>query len=261
MGSTADEVLTEDGHEVTVLVTGFGPFRTQNPINPSWEIARLLPPFLPPLPATSLSSQLSLLTPPPVRILVHPEPIRVSYTTVRNIVPELWKDRKIDYMIHIGMASGRKFYSIERRGHRDGYYMKDVDNQFLNDEALHKKMGKDWVWEGMPSELLSTIDVDDVWKRWRVNLTGEDKEERDVRVSEDAGRYLCDFIYFSSLAELEKKGEDKRVLFLHVPVEADEVSVKKGVEITTELIRAVVVSGMMKEVKKVAAEMQADELR
>lgn len=163
------------------------------------------------------------------------------------------------------MASGRKFYSIERRGHRDGYYMKDVDNRFLNDEETRRVQGPEWIWDGMPSELVSEMDLDDVWKRWRVNLTGEDKEERDVRISEDAGRYLCDFIYFCSLAELEKKGEYKRVLFLHVPVEADEVSVKRGVEITTELIRAVVVSGMMKEAKKTAAvatgEVKTDELR
>lgn len=164
------------------------------------------------------------------------------------------------------MASGRKFYSIERRGHRDGYYMKDVDNRFLNDEETRRVQGKEWVWDGMPGELVSGVDVDDVWKRWRVNLTGEEKEERDVRVSEDAGRYLCDFIYFSSLAEVERKGEERRVLFLHVPVEADEVSVERGVEITTELIRAVVVSGMIKEAKKMvvaaaAGEVKADELR
>ncbi|KAE8452722.1 hypothetical protein EG329_013981 [Mollisiaceae sp. DMI_Dod_QoI] len=146
------------------------------------------------------------------------------------------------------MASGRKFYSIERRAHRDGYHMRDVDNQFLNDELLHKRLGKEWIWDGLPTELLSAVDVDDVWKRWRVNLMSGG-EERDVRVSEDAGRYLCDFIYYSSLAEVERRGEEKRVLFLHVPVEADEGSVRRGVEITVELIRAVVVSRMMREVK------------
>lgn len=154
-------------------------------------------------------------------------------------------------MLHIGMASGRKFYSIERRGHRDGYYMRDVDGCYLNDEAAHLKLGKEWIWDGLPAEIRSGIDVDDVWRRWRVGLmkTGEEGKEADVRVSEDAGRYLCDFIYYSSLAELERRGEEKRVLFLHVPVEADEASVRKGVEITTELIRAVVASGLMKKIK------------
>lgn len=131
--------------------------------------------------------------------------------------------------------------------------MKDVDHEFLGDESAQKNLGEEWIWHNLPHELLSSLDVDDVWKRWRLNLsekTQEGGKELDVRISEDAGRYLCDFIYFSSLAELEKKREDRRVLFLHVPVEADEESVRRGVDITVELIRAVVVSGMMKDVRR-----------
>jgi pyrrolidone-carboxylate peptidase len=58
---------------------------------------------------------------------------------------------------------------------------------------------------------------------------------------------LCDFIYYSSLSHLLKKGEEKRVVFLHVPVEADEAALKTGVEVTIELIRALVQSGRMKK--------------
>lgn len=68
------------------------------------------------------------------------------------------------------MASGRRYYSIERRGHRDGYLMRDVDNELLNDDETRKKEGKEWVWDGLSSELLTDIDVDDVWKRWRIAL-------------------------------------------------------------------------------------------
>lgn len=86
------------------------------------------------------------------------------------MVPQLWEGRKIDYMIHIGMASGRKYYSVERRGHRDGYNMKDVDNALLGDEEAQRNEGKDWVWEGLPKEILTDVDVDDVWKRWRAAM-------------------------------------------------------------------------------------------
>lgn len=54
-------------------------------------------------------------------------------------------------------------------------------------------------------------------------------------------------MYFSSLAYLEKKGEEKRVVFLHVPVDADEAALETGVEVTIELIRALVQSGRMKK--------------
>jgi pyroglutamyl-peptidase len=69
-----------------------------------------------------------------------------------------------------------------------------------------------------------------------------------VRISEDAGRYLCDFIYYSSLAYLTKKEEERRVIFLHVPVESDEAAVNTGVEATIELIRALVQSRQVKKV-------------
>lgn len=64
----------------------------------------------------------------------------------------------------------------------------------------------------------------------------------DLRISEDAGRYLCDFIYFSSLAHLHKAGERRNVLFLHVPSEASEHSVQVGREVLLQLVRSVVES-------------------
>ena len=70
-------------------------------------------------------------------------------------------------------------------------------------------------------------------------------QDIDVRPSGDAGRYLCDFIYYSSLAELWKRDEERRVVFLHVPVESDELSIARGREVLIELIRALVQSRKM----------------
>jgi len=148
-------------------------------------------------------------------------------------------------MVHIGMATGRKYYSVERRGHRDGYKMKDVDEELLGDEERRQVEAENWIWEGLPEEILSDTNVDDIWKRWRVALPG-----LDIRVSEDAGRYLCDFIYYSSLAYLTRKEEERRVVFLHVPVNSDEVAIQTGVDITVELIRAIVQSGRMSKILK-----------
>jgi pyroglutamyl-peptidase len=80
---------------------------------------------------------------------------------------------------------------------------------------------------------------------WRRNWTNS--VQHDVRISEDAGRYLCDFIYYSSLAELTKRGEEKRVLFLHVPVDSDGAAIERGVDVTVELIRSMVQSSRMKK--------------
>lgn len=109
----------------------------------------------------------SILQLPRVRLLVYPEPVRVSYTTVRELVPKLWEGHKIDYAVHIGMASGRRFYSVERRGHRDGYNALDVDGNLLRDDWRRREEGDKWIWHGLPEELLTSVAIDDVWRRWR----------------------------------------------------------------------------------------------
>jgi len=171
---------------------------------------------------------------------------------VRELVPKLWdgngegegaKRPKIDYMLHIGMAAGRNFYSVEKCGHRDGYAIPDVDGKLCEDKK--RSEGKKWVWEGCPEKIVTDVDIDDVWRRWRCELP-----DVDIRPSDDAGRYLCDFIYYSSLAQLWKRGEERRVAFLHVPVDSDEEAISRGKEVTIELIRALVVSGRMKKILK-----------
>ncbi|KAK4132272.1 peptidase C15, pyroglutamyl peptidase I-like protein [Trichocladium antarcticum] len=277
-------VGADDTSHFTVLITGFGPFKKDYPINPSWEIARSLPEWLPPLRAKSTTATPNPgpgpdPTPsnppiPPVRLVVHPEPIRVSYAVVRDLVPKLWRGTaggpppphqpadggeggsvrarppRIDLTIHIGMAGPRLFYSIERRGHRDGYGMEDVDGVLLGDEARRGREGPGWVWEGVPAELETELDLEDVLGRWR----GSSPNNMDLRISEDAGHYLCDFIYFSSLAHLYKAGAKRKVLFLHVPSDASQHSIALGRELLLQLVRSVVASEMARDGDLKAAE-------
>lgn len=138
-------------------------------MNPSWEIAKGLPTHLPALRAKDPNTR-ELVELPPVRILVHPEPIRVNYETVRDIVPSFWdtyQGHKIDVAIHIGMAGPRPFYQIERRAHRRGYKSLDVDGKLLADGPEGRPDDKDWIWYDMPDEILSELDIDNVLKRWQ----------------------------------------------------------------------------------------------
>lgn len=64
----------------------------------------------------------------------------------------------------------------------------------------------------------------------------------DLRISEDAGRYLCDFIYYSSLTTLLKANEKRRVVFLHVPADASDQAITTGRELAVQLIRSLVES-------------------
>lgn len=162
--------------------------------------------------------------------------------------------KKIDLLLHIGMAGPRLHYALERVGRRDGYTLRDVDDQLLGDTPADRG-DPQWPWYGVPAALESDLDLDDVLTRWR----GHAPAGTDLRISVDAGRYLCDFIYFSSLAHLyrrgqETKGEDdryarRRVSFLHVPAAATPERVAAGKELVVELIRSLVESEVVARAK------------
>ncbi|CAK7267996.1 hypothetical protein SEPCBS57363_002874 [Sporothrix epigloea] len=242
--------VEEIPEEFTVLVTGYAPFKEDYPVNPSWEIASRLPEYLP-RPSNATGTSL-----PRVRIIVYPEPVRVNYQTVRKLVPALWgpNDKRsepppadtdagrnfvppahIDLLLHIGMAGPRLCYSLERIGRRDGYLRPDVDNELLGDTAADRA-DPNWVWYGVPAALESDIDLDDALQRWRAHTASMGDNE--LRISQDAGRFLCDFIYTSSLAHLWKQGARRRVSFLHVPAIATPECVAVGQGLVVELIRS-----------------------
>jgi hypothetical protein len=60
----------------------------------------------------------------------------------------------------------------------------------------------------------------------------------DVRLSNDAGRYLCEFIYYTSLAHALQSGRDGGVVFFHVPGWTDERSIERGKSVAIALIKA-----------------------
>lgn len=83
-------------------------------MNPAWEIAALLPDYLP-ADRVKDAAHRSVRDLPPVRIVKLPGPVRTSYEYTRDLVPKLWDDaeRKIDYAVHIGMAGPQLVYQIE----------------------------------------------------------------------------------------------------------------------------------------------------
>ncbi len=67
-----------------------------------------------------------------------------------------------------------------------------------------------------------------------------------MRISEDAGHYLCDFIYYSSLVHLWKQQRPRKVTFLHVPCDASQERIETGTELAINLIRAIVESEVVR---------------
>ncbi|KAF4536987.1 Pyroglutamyl peptidase type i [Lasiodiplodia theobromae] len=215
--------------EVTVLVTGFGPFLDEFPINPSWEIARSLPSHLtlPPQPPIPSSSPSAPNTKPPsptkIKIITPPAPLRVSYHPTATILPELLTTHAPDLVLHIGLAAGRDFFAIERSSARLGYARNDdVDGRRWTSAE------SDAAWPRYPERLETGLGFAGVWEGWRggccervEGVVGDERVESEgargrrggggggerkgrrkvaIRPFDNVGSYLCGFSYYTSLA-------------------------------------------------------------
>lgn len=250
---------------INVLVTGFGPFRSFD-INASSLIAQSLPSSitLPPNEPLSVGGT-GIPAPRVIQIHVHPEPIKVSYATIRAELPVILDNyarahngSRPDLIMHIGIASTRKYYSVELQAHRDNYRIPDVDgNPGYNDgERIWREQGLPPVLFPGPAETpeetlslplrinqpLSNVKVSpypannhflQTWKSYS-------RKDTDIRISADAGRYACEFIFYSSLARAYQEGRDRSVAFFHVPIETDDASIELGNKVAVALIKSMV---------------------
>jgi pyroglutamyl-peptidase len=225
------------------------PFLAKYPRNSSWEIASTLPALIP---ATDDN-------PTPIHIHVHHEAVRVAYKHVVNFVPQLLPPAnpmhpKPDIILHIGLAAGRPYYTLEKGAHGRGFgAIPDVDGERFPDNVADEKFPP----ELFPYVLHTSFDTTDVVKRWRSYVGHAENDMHlpdqipmqstntpDVRLSPDAGNFLCGFIYYNSLAHYFSLKENERpVAFLHVPDLSDsDEKLGTGRDVAIALIKALVES-------------------
>ncbi|KAJ4307389.1 hypothetical protein N0V84_012773 [Fusarium piperis] len=185
---------------------------------------------------------------PNIRIIEYPDAVRTSWSTVRELIPQLWTGSKSLYrlymdpdepksldvhvLLHIGMLDkpGEAF-RIERNGYKCGYDLPDVDGKY----PTHDDKTGGGTWDNVPEKISTELDIDSIHKR----VTSELKNVNIV-ISDDHPRFLCGYTYFSSLAHLYNKGETRRLLFLHVPIEHASTDIERGVEVATAVLTAMV---------------------
>ena len=239
-----------------LLISCSQPFG-ENKTNPSFLIASTLP-------STYKPPKL-----PTINIHTHPTPITVAYSHVREVIPKLLfsnnglspdvvpapnepdylhvvtkplkETPNYDIVLNIGMALGRKFYTLETCAHRDGYDKPDVEGKTLQGDTYWKDE------YGSPEILHTGFDTEDVWRRWKSGLMSED-----VRPSNNAGHYLCDFIYYTSMLEYWRRDANgiRPCVFLHVPGGWQEEDVIRGREVALRLIATCVGSQMSSRSEK-----------
>lgn len=195
--------------------------------------------------------------------------MRTEYAYIRSYISELHAKHAtdIDLFVHVGMANGWDFVSVERRAFRQGfssdwwggspetggseYYMiPDDKGQTVLDAG-------DCPWEKVPLGLGTGVDVDEVVgganERLDVIALGEGRGKKRVVVEphHEAGTYCCGYTYYESLANKWVKGTKGQVLFCHVPGEMDQESLEAGRDAIVSVIAAAVELLVKKETKAV----------
>uniref|UniRef100_UPI00398EBCA5 pyroglutamyl-peptidase 1 n=1 Tax=Pristiophorus japonicus TaxID=55135 RepID=UPI00398EBCA5 len=167
-----------DSDTQLVLVTGFGPFR-QYVMNPSWAAVQELKKL-------GVGENVGLVT---VELPVH-------YQRARELLTRLWETQEPQLAVHVGVATGSKVIVLEQCARNRGYTDCDVGGCCPPGNCCV---------EGGPDTLESLVNMRAICKR----LSG-----RDIGIihSRDAGRYLCDYVYYVSLHHGNRKAG-----FIHVP--------------------------------------------
>ncbi|QRV99848.1 pyroglutamyl-peptidase 1 [Ceratobasidium sp. AG-Ba] len=198
-----------------VLLTGFGPFRNVDK-NPSWLAVSTLNnqtfTFTPPPGAPGPPNTPKPKKPTPVEAHISALEIPVTYDAVLKTIPELHASKQYDVMLHVGVGSPGGL-EVERQAHKTGYNEQDADGKMCPriDDQKHSKRGFGKGFEKFGEVLKTGVNVDDVVD----HLKSLGLEQ--TKPSNDPGHYLCDFIYYCSLACAQNDGKRVKVLFMHVP--------------------------------------------
>lgn len=175
-----------------VLLTGFEPFLT-HARNPSEEVAHFTAQELERLGITALAMTLP-----------------VTYACAEDFLTSHIVSQQ-QLLIHIGLADRRTHISLEKRAfNRHG---DTLDNLSVTPAPEHG--GKLASHEDAPGEIVSALDIDALEEELSSIIGGEEHIEGDalpkVHITQDAGDYVCNAIYYHSLQK------HPRALFIHVP--------------------------------------------
>lgn len=167
----------------TILVTGFGPF-DKHPVNASWEAVKELQKLW----ENSVESS-------DVKLVA--EEIPVSYNHVSDHIPQLWKEHNPSIVLHVGVSHSAECLTIERHAHSNGYDRADIYNKCPDETNVECSI------------LETGINIEELCDY--VNKNSE-RSKCKACLSHNAGRYLCEYIFYRSLSI-----ESTKTLFVHVP--------------------------------------------
>jgi pyroglutamyl-peptidase len=171
---------------LTVLLTGFGPFPGAA-INPTAALVRRL-------------ARNRRPTTTEVRRIAHVFATR--YDAVDRELADLLARHKPVAVIMFGLAARRKHVYIETRArNRRSMSFPDAGGDAPARAVIDDGAGAQLRGRAPMRRLLSAARAADL----------------DVRLSRDAGRYVCNYVYWRALAAAEQRGGPRVAVFVHVP--------------------------------------------
>ncbi|CAL7946680.1 unnamed protein product [Xylocopa violacea] len=166
-----------------ILVTGFGQF-DNHVVNASWEAVKELSKLC------DNSNEMS-----DVQVVV--KEIPVSYEDVSTCVPALWREYKPIVVMHCGVSGKAQCLTIEGCARSNGYRRPDIYDKRPDESNIEFQV------------LETKVNVKQICDIINDNTS---KTKCNACISYDAGRYLCEYIFYKSL-----RIASNRTLFVHVP--------------------------------------------
>ena len=188
-----------------ILITGFGPF-----------------PGVEENPTETLMAEVLLKLDALADHEVDTTILRTAWDHVRSWVKNNLEDSSYDLVIHLGLAVESKRFRLESTGRNQvAPGTADQDGQIFHSEFI--------LPQGPP-----TFPCPLPLSAFKEAFHAEDLP---VVISDDAGGYLCNFLYVLSLDALQRTGRRVGVVFLHVPWISDRFLPpdRKGFPLQTHL--------------------------
>ena len=172
----------------TLLITGFGPFPGA-PFNPTIQLVEAL-------------AQLKRPALADVKIVGHI--FETSYAAVDRDLPALLAQHKPDALLMFGLAAATSYIRIETRAQNALTLLPDASGQVLRRSTIDEG--------GPPARAMPAPQ--------RRLLMAARSAGLPVKLSRDAGRYLCNYLCWKASAA----GGPSRAAFVHVPLAPRDVA-------------------------------------
>ena len=192
-----------------ILLTGYGPF-ADHKVNSSWVVVQEL-------------QSIGVVHQGRSVPLVIKE-IPVIYDAIHEEVPRLWSEHKPRLCIHTGVSHYTEL-KIEQYARNSVFYPLDVTG----------KCPKNYQCEsGTPEKLETSVDV-----KLIADSANKRQNEVTIAVSQDAGHYLCEFIFYKSLHI-----GNSPTLFVHFPTIGQPYSSTQMATGLKHIIESILDNGM-----------------